>query len=125
MTQAANPYLDRTVNIVETHPGDCVVPKDVRAIRIVSDTSNYKARPSAAEIENVVAQLPASQIELLQVDYDARSRTLPGLRRFTNLRFLHIGGREIREIGDLSSLTKLESLYIANAKVERLSSLRA
>ncbi|WP_116811352.1 leucine-rich repeat domain-containing protein [Steroidobacter cummioxidans] len=125
MTRQANPYLDRTVSIVETRPGDSVVPKGVRAIAIVADKSNYKARPSAAGIDDVIARLPASQIDLLEIDYESRSRTLPDLRRLTNLRFLHIGGRDIREIGDLSSLTKLESLYIANAKVETLSALRA
>ena len=55
----ANPFgQEATVNIIETRPRNARIPGNVRAICILPDPKDRKAKPRSDDIDAVVAELP-------------------------------------------------------------------
>jgi hypothetical protein len=110
-----NPFLKNTVTIYESHPLDAVTASDVKAIEIQVDFA-ASTRPRPADIEAVLAKVPAAEVKLFAIDYNSELREVPSLRRFTNLEYLHLAGRKLASPGDLSFLHHVHTLFIVGAK---------
>jgi hypothetical protein len=116
------PFLQNTLTIYESHPLDAVTPLDVKAIEIHVDFA-AGARPRPADIETVLAKVPAAEIKLFAIDYSSELREVPSLHRFTNLEYLHLAGRKLASPGDLSFLHHVHTLFIVGAKDSHLAGM--
>jgi hypothetical protein len=117
-----NPFVQNTLTIHESHPLDAVIPSGVKAIEIHVDFA-AGVRPRPADIEAVLAKVPATEIKLFAIDYNSELRELPSLHRFTNLEYLHLAGRKLPSPGDLSFLHCVHTLFMVGAKEPRLAGM--
>jgi hypothetical protein len=122
----ANPFgKGATANIVETHPRSARIPANARAVCILPDLRERKARPRADDMDAVMARLPPHTVELLAIDYNCLVSRLPCLDRQSHIRYAHIGGRRLRDYSPLFTLTRLESLFLVSAPLASLSSFQS
>src|SRR5262245_46919487 len=119
-----NPFVKNTLTIHESHPLDAVAPFDVEAIEIHADFA-AGTRPKPADIETVLAKVPATAIKLFAIDANSELREVPSLRRFTNLEYLHLAGRKLASPGDLSFLHRIHTLFIVGAKDSSLAGIHS
>jgi hypothetical protein len=121
-----NPFAkDATASIIETRPRNARIPADVRAICILPDPEDRKARPKADDIDAVMARLPPHTVELIDIDYNCLLSRLPRLDQQSQVRYAHIGGRKLRDYGPLFSLSRLESLFLVSAPLPSLSAFQS
>lgn len=118
-----NPFKHNTLTIYESHPLDAAIPAKVEAIEIWVDYS-AGTRPRPADIDTVLAKVPAAEVKLFSIDYSSELRQVPDLRRFSNLQYLHLAGLKLASPGDLSFLRHVHTLFIAGAKDSSLAGLR-
>lgn len=118
-----NPFKKNTLTIYESHPLDAVIPSKVEAIEIWVDYS-AGTRPRPADIDTVLAKVPAAEVKVFGIDANSALREVPDLRRFSNLEDLRLTGAKLASPGDLSFLRHVHTLFIAGAKDSSLAGMR-
>ena len=66
-----NPFgKEETVNIIETRPRTTRIAANVRAIRILPDPNDWKAKPLLDDIDALIGRLPNETVELIDIHYN-------------------------------------------------------
>jgi hypothetical protein len=121
-----NPFgKQETVNIIETRPRTTRIPANVRAIRILPDPNDWKAKPLLDDIDALIGRLPHETVELIDIHYNSRLPRLPCLDKQNSIRYAHIGAHKVRDYGHLFELTRLKSLFLVSVPLPDLSQIRS
>ena len=87
-----NPFgKQETVNIIETRPRTTRILANVRAIRILPDPNDWKAKPLLDDIDALIGRLPHETVALIDIHYNSRLPRLPCLDKQNSIRYAHIG----------------------------------
>lgn len=121
----SNPFpKEETLTIIETRPRKVRIPATVRAVCVRPDPKDWKAKPLLDDIDAVMARLPPNTVELVDIDYNCRLPRLPCLNRQSHIRYAHLGGHKLRDYSPLSTLTRLEHLFLVSVPLTSLSAFQ-
>lgn len=116
-------YHQNALTLIESRSLHPVITEPTEGIIIQRD-EDYKAKADLRALNRALDSIPEPhKVKMLDISYNSKLTKLPNIDRFTELEYLNIGARSIRNYTAIHHFKKIKSLFICNFKENSLSML--